>query len=426
MSEASKNTRRAMREKITRLLRTDPKEKVDASGYTPPDALDADVKTGMRPITRRQYRRGGKVAGKKAAVRADRRKREVGGGVNGSVAQSEANLDWHKENEKRDGSKHVGGFKKGGRPKRGDGGLAKKVVSKEAQKVAESAMKMAAKRGTDPYDSAPAAGKAYGDLWKLKGGRPERATGGAAHGKGCSCAKCKGGSVKRAEGGRTAADVMNEQYDGDTAPEGGVDAGTPGGDRPGYSRVAVDKAIASSNRSGRKSGAREAASIPRLLRGRHANGGKASPPPPPNPKTPGDLEADSERQWGQIAEDEQEKNSDTAAPPPKRKGGSVTDGSLEGARPTGGRLARARGGRSKKATNINIIIGTGPKQAPAMPMPPPGMIPPGGPPGLHAGAPPPRGMPPGMPGAGGPPGMPPPGLGAPPPAMMGRRAGGRV
>ena len=38
----------AMKNKIKRLVHTDPTQVVDASGYTPPDALDADVKTGAR------------------------------------------------------------------------------------------------------------------------------------------------------------------------------------------------------------------------------------------------------------------------------------------------------------------------------------------------------------------------------------------
>ena len=117
----------------------------------------------------------------------------------------------------------------------------------------------------------------------------------------------------------------------------------------------------------------------------------------------------------------------------KKRGGSlsVSDGALEGTRPTGGRMARKDGGRTKGKTNINIIIGTGKGmdnqmgggQPPTMPPRPPAMpvaVPP--PPGAGA----PMGMPPG----GMPPMMPPPGAGAPPPGgmppMMGRKTGGRV
>ena len=49
MSVASKAARAANKAKAERLVRTDPKAQVDASNYTPPDALEADVQTGMRP-----------------------------------------------------------------------------------------------------------------------------------------------------------------------------------------------------------------------------------------------------------------------------------------------------------------------------------------------------------------------------------------
>ena len=117
------------------------------------------------------------------------------------------------------------------------------------------------------------------------------------------------------------------------------------------------------------------------------------------------------------------------------KGGmSVSDGELEGTRPTGGRMARKHGGKTGK-TAIHINIGGG---QPPMGMKPPMGPPPGGPPSPPpgAGAPPPMGMPPGgppmPPGAGGPPpggapgGMPPglpPGLAQ---LLQGRKSGGRT
>ena len=83
---------------------------------------------------------------------------------------------------------------------------------------------------------------------------------------------------------------------------------------------------------------------------------------------------------------------------------------------------RARGGRTKGKTNINIIIGAGHKDQPQMP--PQGVVRPPAPPPTpppNAG-PPPGGPPPGLGGAGGPPpGMPP---GGPPPMM--RKQGGMV
>jgi hypothetical protein len=94
--------------------------------------------------------------------------------------------------------------------------------------------------------------------------------------------------------------------------------------------------------------------------------------------------------------------------------GKAAGGALNGGtRPAGGRLARKSGGSAKKGMNVNIIIA--PSQGPKPMMPPPGAMPPGGPVGMHQGAPPP---------------MMPPGAGAPPPAgappMMGRARGGRT
>jgi len=72
-----------MKAKAKRLASADPKTKVDSSTWTPPEALNADVKTGMRPLTKRAYKKGGKVIGKaegdKAMHRADRKPRASGG-----------------------------------------------------------------------------------------------------------------------------------------------------------------------------------------------------------------------------------------------------------------------------------------------------------------------------------------------------------
>jgi hypothetical protein len=101
-----------------------------------------------------------------------------------------------------------------------------------------------------------------------------------------------------------------------------------------------------------------------------------------------------------------------AARPMARKSGGRLDGTLEGTRPAGGRLARKGGGRTKKGMNVNIIIAP-PQPKPMMPTP--GALPPGaGPVGLHQGATPPPAMPPG--------GAPPP-MGPPP---MARKDGGGV
>jgi hypothetical protein len=138
--EYRKQAKKAMNDKINRY--TAPlKGSVDASGWEVYDPLNADVKTGMRPISRRAYKKGGKVEakaeGNKANVRADRKKRQSGGKA--ITANSLVNRNVKEANQERDGIKHVGGMKKGGK------------VSKEAWEHSKTDLKqdkkLAKKRG---------------------------------------------------------------------------------------------------------------------------------------------------------------------------------------------------------------------------------------------------------------------------------------
>jgi len=417
MSEASKKAREAMKSKIARLVRTDPKMKVDASGYTPPDALDADVQTGMRPISRRQFKKGGKVLkvqGEHARHHAGRKPRKSGGKA--LSANSLINRNVREANELRDGSKHVGGFSRGGSPKMqecpqcgGDGytdasdfgdhgthpcyacGTTGKVPEnkmsesrrgiqkRERREAANQEMMVRAKskKALPPHDD-------YNDIPFKRGGaakhddtaedtklikklvKPSAMKG---HPKSCRCAKCSGGRMGRADGGKTPP--INWSENEDIKPQ------TPP---------------------------------------------PSSKPAPSEPRTP--------LTWEQLKARGLDRNNPPKAPDNRKRGGrtggkmSVSDGSLEGTRPTGGRLARKHGGNAGKGKmNVNIIIGTGHKGGMGAPaqgglMPPPA----GNPMAIPPGGPPPGGPP--MP-AGGLPMPPPPPAGGPPP-MMGRKTGGRV
>jgi hypothetical protein len=83
--------------------------KVDSSDFTPAEPLNADVKTGMRPISRRAFKTGGKVEGAEAKTNLSRSPR----GFKDTVGL--ANTNQRDANDEREGKKHVGGFKKGGR-----------------------------------------------------------------------------------------------------------------------------------------------------------------------------------------------------------------------------------------------------------------------------------------------------------------------
>jgi hypothetical protein len=102
-------------------------KKVDSSDWTPAEPLNADVKTGMRPISKRKFKRGGKVAhkieGAHSKMRHDRKARKSGG-KSGEMPTVDrfVNRDMNKANDYRDGKKHVGGMKKGGRAGKDAGG----------------------------------------------------------------------------------------------------------------------------------------------------------------------------------------------------------------------------------------------------------------------------------------------------------------
>ena len=115
----AKTARKMMRDKLTRMLR-DNNGPVDASGYVVPDDLNTDVKTGARPISRRQFKRGGKVVnnaeGKETRQHAGRKPRKSGGST-GLTPHGLINRDVRAANELREGKKHKGAFASGGKTK---------------------------------------------------------------------------------------------------------------------------------------------------------------------------------------------------------------------------------------------------------------------------------------------------------------------
>jgi len=115
----AKSLREAMKEKAKRLSGAT-SEKVDASTWTQAEPMDADVKTGMRPISRRAFKVGGKVAGAEAMTHAGRTPRKSGGKT--EYANALVNRNVKDANEEREGKKHIGGMKNGGRTAHAEGG----------------------------------------------------------------------------------------------------------------------------------------------------------------------------------------------------------------------------------------------------------------------------------------------------------------
>ena len=254
----AKSLRAAMKEKAKRLASSS-SAKVDSSDFTPSEPLDADVKTGMRPISRRAFKVGGKVEGAGSPVRADRKPRMNGGKI------GLANTDQKTANEERDGKKHVGGFKKGGATKKADGGMASSLrprarpaTVEDAAVEAEAARALTAginegmeeQRDIDKLKQYKKRGGAAGgpdsnavsSAGPNSGGREAKKKGGAiegsakdvkedktlakkagmsmkeweksdadkAHDKGCTCKACGGGArMARKSGGRTGKGKTN-------------------------------------------------------------------------------------------------------------------------------------------------------------------------------------------------------------------------
>lgn len=120
MYKLANSARKAMQDKAKRLTTADPHQKVDSSTWSQAEPLDTEAKTGARPLVRRIYKSGGKVEGEVAKKRADRTARKSGGRTAPWVDDL-INRDVRTANEAREGKKHVGAFKKGGRTKHADG-----------------------------------------------------------------------------------------------------------------------------------------------------------------------------------------------------------------------------------------------------------------------------------------------------------------
>ena len=191
MSDMAKQARAAMKAKAKSLTTADPHQKVDSSTWSPPEPLNTTAKTGMRPISRRAFKAGGKVQGEKAKCNMGRAPRKSGGSAEAKQwMNAKINRNVKDANEEREGIKHVGGMKKGGRTeKQGGGGMYNRVAAKYTPK--ESMEETIAKRqstlanierqmGTRP-DEVP--DRYYGqgvtpDPGYKKGGRTAKQNGG--------------------------------------------------------------------------------------------------------------------------------------------------------------------------------------------------------------------------------------------------------
>ena len=178
MYEMAHKAREAMKGKAKRLA-GEKDSKTDSSDWTPAEPLKADVKTGMRPISKQGFKKGGKVMGEKADCHAGRKPRKSGGRA--LTADSLVNRNVKEANESREGEKHIGGMKKGGKVKKKEGGflrtlgdrVAGDVVSDEAIKLKDRLMgNLSSALSGESYKKGGRAGKMSGGANKNGGYTP--------------------------------------------------------------------------------------------------------------------------------------------------------------------------------------------------------------------------------------------------------------
>jgi hypothetical protein len=463
--EYRKQAKKAMNDKISRY--TAPlKGSVDASGWKVYDPLDADVKTGMRPVSRRAYKKGGKVEakaeGSKAVVRADRKKKADGGKA--ITPNSYINRNVKNANEERDGIKHVGALKHGGRAKKMGGGMLGQMARDEEKNKPSRLQNMASVVGMGG-GILPAA---IAGLMKKDGGRAKHKA---------------GGKVSKEAWEHSKADLKQDKK---LAKKHGMSMAAWEKSKldEKHDKKQSAKDLKKGGRAGKDNGgglsAKEAAA---LMGGRDPYGETnmvETMPPKPRPKpllTPSVRRAAENAMRKNMASDPYEDR--PLVEPAYKKGGKVDHdahkaiGHAVGAamraymdheaeegeggyerkeRKAGGRIGKAMGGgfgeemnnpkakssggsKGGKVPVINITINSEPK-APAMPVPGAPMLPPGPPPGMPMGGPPmPMPPPPGGGAMGAPPDLGaligamgangPGGPGGPMPPMP-RKAGGRT
>ena len=400
MSDMAKQARAAMKAKAKSLSGGDPTQKVDSSDWTPPPQLETTAKTGLRPVSRRAFKSGGKVHGEHAKPNMGRMPRKSGGEVKKWV-DAKINRNVKDANEERAGTKHIGALKTGGRAKKNNGGNLDNSVT-GAGTVTQKPTPLPPRR---PPEYTPSRSPEPSDAWDAD--QIERAEAGRKH----------GGRAKKMLGGPMMGGAMMAPMATPMSGAGASSMNIPaGGTAPGManlpnvSKNALNFGVGASGSPYKKGGkvghpdeAADKALIKKMVKPSARTGKKHG----------GEREA-------------------------RATGGNVFSGpgypgKVPGA--TGGRTAHAAGGKAGKGkTNINIMIGHRPGEGAGMapaaamnpmagPVKPPGL---GGPAGGAPLPPMPMGMPP-MPPGGAPGGAPPmpPGM-MPPGGAMPRKSGGRA
>lgn len=173
MYEMAKSAREKLKAKARMLAAPgalDKDQDTTQASWSPAEPLNADVKTGARPVGKaRLYNKGGKVSGDASRARADRKPRKAGGKVASEAAEAKKyanakiNRDVRAANEEREGIKHVGGFKKGGRTARATGGSVPSDKETQTNRDRVGTIQVKPKRGAaEHYKKGGKVGRAMG------------------------------------------------------------------------------------------------------------------------------------------------------------------------------------------------------------------------------------------------------------------------
>jgi hypothetical protein len=123
MYEMAKKAREAMKSKAKALASPGKGQMVSSADWSPAEPMDGDIKTGLRPISRRAFKKGGKVIGESAKADMGKKPRKSGGRTEPTeYANAKINRNVKDANEEREGEKHIGGMKRGGPAKKAFGG----------------------------------------------------------------------------------------------------------------------------------------------------------------------------------------------------------------------------------------------------------------------------------------------------------------
>lgn len=402
MYEMAKKAREAMKTKAKNLAAPGKGQMVSSADWSPSEMLDADVKTGLRPISRRAFKKGGKVIGESAKSDMGKKPRKSGGKA--ITADSLINRNVKDANEEREGIKHIGGMKRGGKTDYSVTG--KDTVTEDKAPMPTRRPTSLPGREVEPSDLYDADQMGRAERGYKKGGRSKKALGGPMAG-----ANKMMMDAQQTSGVPSALMNFGGLKKGSLSPARavGLKKGGAAGKHDDIKEdmALIKKMVKPSARSGKKEGG-----FLRTLGDRVAGDVASDEAIKIKDKLLGALSGDNYKKGGRAA---------------RKSGGGVFTGpgypgKVPGVVP-GGRTAHAAGGKAGKGkTNINIIIGAAKPaddmMAPGMggPTPPPMPVPvppPGGGGGMPAGMPMPMPAPP----AGGAP------AGGPP---MPRKRGGRT